>query len=488
MKLRTLLYASLATLLLAGCESQLEIDPISDISNANFWKNQSDVEGYLTGAYCHYRFVWDRTTYGEDRGDGLEPGTLAGRVSRAFTQSLDNENGYDWRVNYTDLHHVNLILKYAPGIPFGSEKDKNRVMAQAYTLRAHNYMMLLQMWGDVPLVLEPTESYNKDNKPSRQPKEDVMRQILSDLDMALELFPEKGIPDKYRISRPSALMLKAEALAWNYTVLGSGDKQNLTDAVAALDEVEKCGVSLMENYSDVFDVKHRLNSEIIFALYVRYGEYDNMYAYQMTESAVQGQIKNAVNKDQIPYTEGNIASPAYAPSKKLRDSFSAADKRRGVCYIDGIDKNGKVLFTCQNKFRGTAYDNDRYFDSDIVVYRLADALLLKAELLCYLDPGKASAAISLINQTRERAGLGKYDGPADVVNVRKEVLDERFRELCLELKRWPDLMRAHAAGTVNIYEEVPNLKGKNTPLYFPISLQMRDYNENLKQTDGYETY
>lgn len=33
--------------------------------------------------------------------------------------------------------------------------------------------------------------------------------------------------------------------------------------------------------------------------------------------------------------------------------------------------------------------------------------------------------------------------------------------------------------------EVPNLNGKSTPLYFPITLNMRDYNENLTQTEGY---
>ena len=41
-------------------------------------------------------------------------------------------------------------------------------------------------------------------------------------------------------------------------------------------------------------------------------------------------------------------------------------------------------------------------------------------------------------------------------------------ELCFELKRWPDLMRAHHAGTIDIYSYIPNLVGKSTPLYFPI--------------------
>ena len=135
--------------------------------------------------------------------------------------------------------------------------------------------------------------------------------------------------------------------------------------------------------------------------------------------------------------------------------------------------------------RGIPYEKDRYYDNDIVVYRLADVHLLKAELLCYLDGGNVAQAIGLMNKTRNRAGIGDYTGPTDLPSVQRAILDERFLELCFELKRWPDLMRAHAAGTINIYNEVPNLNGKSTPLYFPITPTMRDYNENLTQTEGY---
>ncbi|ANU64079.1 RagB/SusD family nutrient uptake outer membrane protein [Muribaculum intestinale] len=484
MNLKRFIYLGALALSLSACESQLEIDPISDISNANYWQSSSDVEGYLTGTYSNFRSLIDRVTYGEDRGDALQPGSRGG-VSRAHTQRLDNENGYDWKVIFTNLHHVNMIIKNTAAISFSDQNAKNRILAQAYTMRAHDYMLLLQMWGDAPIVLNPTETADKSTKPSRQPKEAVMAQVLSDLETALSLFPESSIPNKYRISRPSALMLKAEALAWNYTVLKSGDKQNLTDAIACLDEVEQCGVKLVDNYADIFDVSHRLNSEIIFAIYVRFGEYDSMYALNFTESAVQGQVGSAVNKDQIPYSNGNIAAPYYAPSAKIKAAFTSADKRKPVCFIEGINKDGKVLFTCQNKFRGTPYEKDRYYDNDIVVYRLADAHLLKAELLCYLGGGNVPTAVSLMNKTRNRAGIGDYSGPTDQTSVQRAILDERFLELCFELKRWPDLMRAHGAGTINVYNEVPNLNGKSTPLYFPITLNMRDYNENLTQTEGY---
>lgn len=55
----------------------------------------------------------------------------------------------------------------------------------------------------------------------------------------------------------------------------------------------------------------------------------------------------------------------------------------------------------------------------------------------------------------------------------------------MELKRWPDLVRFHFGGTIDVYNEVPNLLGKNVPLFSPIPNTQIFLNPNLVQTDGY---
>ena len=58
----------------------------------------------------------------------------------------------------------------------------------------------------------------------------------------------------------------------------------------------------------------------------------------------------------------------------------------------------------------------------------------------------------------------------------------------LEEKRWFDLVRFHFGGTINIYEEVPNLTDKpGYPLYLPINYNDMVLNEKLVQTEGYES-
>ena len=127
---------------------------------------------------------------------------------------------------------------------------------------------------------------------------------------------------------------------------------------------------------------------------------------------------------------------------------------------------------------------DRYFDNDIIVYRYADIILLKAEALAAL--GRIPEAVAELNKTRTRAGIGAYTGPMDQNSVERAILKERWRELFVELKRWYDLVRFHKGGTINIYEVVPNLNNNpEYPLYFPVSQEVLDNNPKIEQTEGY---
>ena len=83
-----------------------------------------------------------------------------------------------------------------------------------------------------------------------------MKQINSDLDSAILLyksvsgFSEKTIPSKYRFSYASTQALKAEAKLWSAKVLAGG-AADFNDAIAAIDEVEKAGLTLNADFKNV---------------------------------------------------------------------------------------------------------------------------------------------------------------------------------------------------------------------------------------------
>ena len=464
----------------AGCENIVEVEPVSEITGASYWQAEGDVLGYMTGIYSDFRGLMNTTLLLEDRSDSFVPG-LEGPVSDAWNQNLNENNAPNWVNHYNLIHHCNLLLKYAPGITFSTQAKKDRVMAEAHFIRAYVYFILIRAYGDVPLVLQPTES-DEPLLPSRAPAAEVMQQIIIDVNQSITLFPEAGFVNKSRASKPAAYALKADALLWKKKVL-NGTDQDLEEVLAAID-LATPGLSLV-NLPQIFSTDNRNNAEIIFSIRFLRDERSDQYGSRLKPRDIF--VSNATNKAQIPYSK-NGARSVYNPSPKLQALYNQKpnDKRSSEFIIRAVDAANQTIGIFDNKFRGTLDPLDptiRYYDNDIIVYRLAGLLLLKAEALAALN--RLPEAVTELNKVKNRAGTGDYTGTMTKQAVEKEILDERFRELYLELKRWPDLLRFHFGGTINIYNEVPNLNGKQVPLFFPIPRAQIDLNPNLAQTEGY---
>lgn len=476
MKIKLLIAAIITSSLITGCTKQLEVTPVSDITNAVYWKAEGDVTGYLTGIYSDFRGLMNSTYFFEDRGDAFIPG-LEGSATEAYEQNLNELNAPLWTNHYNLVHHANLLLKYGPGITFGDQNKKNRTLAETYTLRAYLYFLLTKAWGKVPIVLEPTE---RDNVPfpARADVAQVLNQILDDLERALSLFPDASFVNKDRISKNVAQAIKTDVLLWRAKVYNGGN----ADLQAALGTVDAAlaGLSLQINFQDIFATDKRKNAEIAWALHFQRDERSDQYGSRLKPRDIF--VSSATNKDLLAFAK-NGARSVYAPSPKIEAAFTAADKRRAWSVIRAMDNGGQTIGVFDNKFRGTAHPDDRYYDNDIVMYRTGELILTKAEILAALD--RPEEAITELEKIRNRAGTGLYTGARTKDAVEKEVLQERFRELFFELKRWNDLVRFHYGHTINIYDEVPKLNGKTIPLFFPIRKTTIDLNPTLQQTEGY---
>lgn len=475
MKLYSLIFG---LFLFTSCEKLLDVDTVSDITNDDYWQSPGDMESYLFGIYDQFRNLNNNTMYFEDRGDAFVPG-MEGGASNAWNQNLTDQNAPNWNSFYTVIQHCNLLLKYADRIAFGVQADKERILAETYFMRAHTYFSLLRIWGDVPLELEPTES---DHKPQlgRSPKAEVMTQILNDLARSIDLFPEEGIKDKSRVSQPAAYALKADVLLWKAKVL-SGTEADLAAVIDAADKAS-LGTSLEDDFGKIFGDDSKKGKEIIFSIYMQRDEKGDQYSSQLKPRDVF--VKDALNVDDIAFARSGARSQ-YAPSPKLQDAFKeyASDSRRAKSIIEAIAPGNVTIAWFDNKMRGSVNAGNRYYDSDIVLYRLAEMILFKAEALAALN--RTAEAITELDKVRMRANIGNYTGATDKIAVERAILKERFREFYLELKRWPDLLRFHFGSTINVYAEVPNLSGTTVPLYSPIPKTEIDRNPNLKQTEGY---
>ena len=247
--------------LLHSC-NLLNVDTVSSITGDGYWNTKGDVESYLIGIYTKLRDTSNSTLHFEDRGDAFTTG-LEGGPSNLWAQNLTSQNGYGWSSYYSVIQHCNMLLKYTPGISFGVESDKNRLLAEAYCIRGYMYFCVARIWGDAPIELEPTESSNKP-KLAREPAEQVLERALSDVNAAINLFPEESYTNgKGRASKPACYALKADILLWKAKVL-NGSEQDLKDVITYADLASK-GLSFEDNFADIYGTKY--GKEVIWTIH-----------------------------------------------------------------------------------------------------------------------------------------------------------------------------------------------------------------------------
>jgi hypothetical protein len=485
----TISILSISLLALAGCNKLLEVDQQSSITEDVYFQNEGDFEPYVTGIYTFMRSFSNNITFGTERGEELVS-ALNSRFGVAWSQTLSPSNGAlnynDW---YRGIGHCNLLLEKIKAFEFaGSPDTRKRIVAETYCLRAYMYFHLTRIIGDAPLMLQAVLEDKDIPLLARSPATEVISRINTDIDSALLLytsmsnFNPKTYPSKYRFAYGSAQALKADVSMWSGKVLGGGNAA-FEKAIAAINEVEASGVSLNTDLKNVTGLRGSSNPEVIIAAYFLRDESGANYGLNALPylTGVQG----ALNLDSLPYvnSSGN-GQGAYQISPKSRALFNAFpnDKRKPFTWVTERQNSGTKI-SWITKYPGTKYPDDRISDNDIIIYRLADIFLLKAEAYAALN--NTTDAITYLNKVRARTGNGDYTGATDKTSVEKELLDERGRELFFENKRWYDLVRFHKGGTINVYTYVPNLVGKTTPLFWPLNTTVLANNNKLLQTDGY---
>jgi hypothetical protein len=475
-----------------ACDKHLDVTPVSSITKESFFKTENDVQGALNGMYSRLRSQADLNLYvwGEARSEILTnsiTGTLG--YEKYYNNSMTvNNAGPDWGGMYATVNSANLVLKYTPDIPFASADAKNAALAEAYTMRAFLYFVLARTYGGVPLRVTPTESYDPLTiQMPRSTEAETFQLIKDDINKAVSLFPNNSFPTgRNRWSKAAANALKADIYLWTGKRLNGGTA-DFTTALNAINDLQTASnLNLLPNFADIFKYTNKGNNEILMAIKFLVGESSNQtFSFNMYSSstAYPAYVPQS-QRDSIGVTlagNGNV----WRVTQNVRDQFTLDDKRRAATYLDLQGSGANQYYTNYGmKYNGTVELGTRYFQSDYILYRYADLLLMKAEAKNALgqDP---SAEINLV---RQRAYGTNYTSHVFVSGTKVQnddaILKERLLELALEGKRWWDLVRFGKA-----FDLVPSLQGKQADtylLYWPVGVSTTTRETLVTENSGWQ--
>lgn len=413
-----------------------------------------------------------------------------------------------WNVVYYGINTCNrLILQFEPLDPETAEP----AIAELRALRALYYYWLIDIFGNVPI--QDRFDVPADFKPATNTRKEVYDFIESELlDVMDDLSKETGLQYYGRINYYTAQMILAKLYINAEVYTGTPQMEK---AMAAVDEIINSGkYSLSADFFDNFKADASNSTEVIlgvafdqinaaaFEVHLFTLHYSLAAVYKFEDNCWNGlsfqeAFFNSFEENDLR-RKGLLFGPQYDaegnqvedPSYEKKD-FTNPDKPFDpdgpglnlTPYINMLEPS--CLRQCGARVAKFPFieGSDRYTSNDFPIFRYADVLLMKAELL--LLQGDAGGALNYVNEVRSRAGV---DGLTQLTF--EDLLAERGRELYAEGHRRSDLIRFSGNGysTTGIYYaprwEKPDQSPEYTKLW-PIPQSAISVNPNLIQNPGY---
>lgn len=516
----------LSGLLLASCMDS-DIIPYGQMVEQDFWKTKSDVAQMVTRAYsgmANEDIAGRLIVWGDFRSDEVVmasevPVTNATRqlLAQIETANLETTNTYNnWSAFYSIINYCNICIEKAPEVvsldPDYTQSDCNLDVAQMKALRSLCYFYLVRAFRDVPYITTAYRNSSQEmNIPQTAPSV-VLQGCIDDLEAAAnDIYDAKNFAlgawkSRGYLNRDAVYAILADIYLWRASVLhGSNPSQAQADYQKCIDYCDLVIASKNEYHSstlrpgmvddptnaypalgnintyfgDLFtnqgsNTKNQNAEESIFeiefsgnnlALRQMYYAYpgSSTTAY-LKAPAIFGKLVNNggvfastydVRKKSVYYNEAN--SESYAIRKLVTDA-------------DAFSDPSSATYTRESGLTTIAHN--------MILYRMADVMLMKAEALTQLadlsdgqtvapsEPSEDSEnteaetqdpvqtllgqAFELVLAVNDRAlyvpeGVTvkhlEYNSYNNTTAMEELILEERLRELCFEGKRWYDLLR-----------------------------------------------
>lgn len=195
----------------------LNTKPVDRVADVTTWSDGPLAQAFVFGIYSYLGYGgFEEQMLASYTDEAMF--THAGRSINTFTEGTESPSNpawrsatYRWDVMYEAIRDANTAIKNLAEATF-TNADKDRLLGEAYFLRAYYYHQLLRFYGAFPIV-DKLYGLEDDYAIARSSFADCVDFIVDDLDLAATLLQGKE-KTKGRASDLSALALKARVLLY----------------------------------------------------------------------------------------------------------------------------------------------------------------------------------------------------------------------------------------------------------------------------------
>ncbi len=449
------LFVLLLAISQSGCKKFLNLKPLDRLAGNSFFQNRTDVENNLSDIYGLLRDKLGSCPFLPASGDlrsgmmGASP-QVGGRRYRVWipTNDLVNlvTNNTDWlglfhwerlttwKTFYQIIQASNNLYYELGRQPISglSASDVKRYQGEAVFMRCLAYFIMIRVWGDVPYY---TDAYHQVPLP-REKMVTVANNCIADLEKVKDNLPGTYSDPAFlgvRPSKGSVLALLMNLAMWN----AGFDKAN---AQKYYQETADWGAEMInsgdyellpiQDFHTIFQGRTR---ESLFEI-AQNSNYGEIIMYQtFPDMVLHYPYKKPSSSHQYSFTYFrstflDMLYPPGQPDARVQFWFDQ----------DMLSNSGKFQYLKFTNIYAISDNEDVNPDGDIMIFRYAGAILLRAEALAEL--GQEAEAIKMLNLVRARSLATLYTGAGGQV-LKDAIFAERAKELMGEGHYYFDLVR-----------------------------------------------
>ncbi|MDO5447708.1 MAG: RagB/SusD family nutrient uptake outer membrane protein [Prevotellaceae bacterium] len=525
MKIFTHIYKGIAIAVIAAsmtsCNNLFDDAPLNTLSEETTWDNTLMLDEYVNTWYrgmgcgfdtyvftmsqfstlSRYYLPWFGDQISVGKSDWFNSGY--GDILKDNLSAVQSWAKGIWTDDYTQIQYINTFLENSDKVK--DEKQKQRVLGEAYFFRAYYYYMLWRRFGGVLLIDHVIDPLQKVELTPRASYEQMVAFIVADAEKAIGYLPEKNdATNAGRVTKGTAAMLKAKTYFWAASevyqnkekdYLGFTDNKSeemLKKAKAAYEDLFNMKLysliqiksttedGIKQEYRNIFLTKNSEES-MLEIQHTDDGDYDNKYGHRLDREAAAPSFTGTTaaytptHNHALEYgmRDGETYDPQHPFDNRdyrfyaniLYDGCTFRGHTMDIHYTDNkagedltaygtstsaaVTRTGYYLGKFVDETQ-TIDDNDTYASKqNFIIWRYAEAILDYAEVAYRL--GFTDIALEQINLIRSRVHMNEYNS----ITLDK-ILNERRVEMAFEETVYWDHFRLGNA--------VEKLSGETNPL------------------------
>lgn len=413
-----------------SCRDLTEV-PYTEVTDANFHPTGKDIGSVIAPAYTPLRNLW-MAWYGnidtqEESSDELitpvrpngwyDGGTYIRMHQHRWDANQGQPNSL-WGNAFDGINAANrVIYQIESGTLPVEEPDKTMIPAEMKAVRAYDYSLLLDNFGNVPIVTDFTAT----DLPTQSTRQQVYDFVVSELTAAIpNLSEETGTATYGRMNKWAALSILARVYLNAEVYTGTPAYDKVLTTTQQIMDAHKYGLDA--SYRKPFARDNNTSGENIWAV-----PYDAINAKESSfhMKTLKPELRFVFNMQAQPWG-GSASNPqfidTYDPDdERLKDTwlmgpqFDAAghgyDFVKFVPSIEDTDFNNGFPVWKYEIYAGETGSSD----VDYPIVRYAEILMMRAEAL--LRTGHPDDAALLVSQVRARAFTGAAAAKATVTGA-----------------------------------------------------------------------